>query len=52
MNGPLINGKQPTKLTGVPYRIQAQAGVVFGCYSRYIAGITLDLKPARRIVQA
>ena len=48
----LMNEKKHTQFTGERARIRAKAGAAFDCYDRYITGITLDLKPARRIVQA
>ncbi|HXR04509.1 MAG TPA: SRPBCC family protein [Verrucomicrobiae bacterium] len=48
----LMNRKQHTQFTGERARIRAKAGAPFDCYDRYITGITLDLKPGKRIVQA
>lgn len=48
----LMNQKQHTQFTGERARIRAIAGAPFDCYHRYITGITLDLKPGKRIVQA
>ena len=48
----LMNQKQHAQFTGERARIRAKAGVPFDCYHRYITGITLDLKPGKRIVQA
>jgi len=48
----LMNGKQHAQFTGARARIRAKAGAAFSCYDGYITGITLELAPARRIVQA
>jgi activator of HSP90 ATPase len=48
----LMNQKQHTQFTGAPARIRAKVGAPFTCYNGYIIGITLELAPARRIVQA
>jgi len=48
----LMNQKQHSQFTGERARIRAKAGAPFDCYQRYITGITLDLKPGKRIVQA
>jgi uncharacterized protein YndB with AHSA1/START domain len=48
----LMNSKQHAKFTGAPASIRAKPGAAFTCYDRYITGITLELKPAKRIVQA
>ena len=48
----LMNQKQHTQFTGERARIRAKVGAPFDCYNRYITGITLDLIPGKRIVQA
>ena len=48
----LMNQKKHTQFTGEPARIRAKAGAAFTCYGGYINGVTLELEPARRIVQA
>ena len=48
----LMNGKKHAQFTGARARIRAKAGATFSCYDGYITGITLELAPARRIVQA
>jgi uncharacterized protein YndB with AHSA1/START domain len=48
----LMNEKKHSQFTGERARIRAKAGAPFSCYDGYITGITLELEPARRIVQA
>jgi uncharacterized protein YndB with AHSA1/START domain len=48
----LMNGKKHSQFTGEPAKIRAKAGAPFTCYGGYITGITLELKPGKRIVQA
>lgn len=48
----LMNEKRHSKFTGARARIQAKAGGAFSCYNDYVTGITLELKPNKRIVQA
>ena len=48
----LMNGKKQAQFTGAPACIRAKVGAPFTCYDGYITGITLELAPARRIVQA
>jgi activator of HSP90 ATPase len=48
----LMNEKKHAQFTGEPARVRAKAGAAFSCYGNYITGITLELEPARRIVQA
>lgn len=48
----LMNGKKHAQFTGARARIRAKAGAAFSCYAGYITGITLELKPGQRIVQA
>ena len=50
--GALINSKKHSKFTGAPAKIGSKPGSGFTCYGNYISGITLELKPGRRIVQA
>jgi activator of HSP90 ATPase len=48
----LINEKKHSKFTGARAKIRAKAGAAFSCYDDYITGVTLELKPGKRIVQA
>jgi uncharacterized protein YndB with AHSA1/START domain len=48
----LMNGKKHSQFTGAAAKICAKAGAVFSYYGDYITGITLELKPGKRIVQA
>ncbi len=48
----LIQEKRHTAFTGVKAKIAPKVGGAFMCYDRYISGYTLDLVPAKRIVQA
>lgn len=48
----LMNEKQHAAFTGEPARISRQAGSAFRCYGTYITGITLEVAPGKRIVQA
>ena len=48
----LMNEKKHARFTGAPAKIRAKAGAPFRCYGGYLTGITLELKPGRRIVQA
>ena len=48
----LINSKKHSKFTGAPAKIGSKAGSAFTCYGDYISGITLELDPDRRVVQA
>ena len=48
----LMNGKKHSQFTGEPAKVRAKAGAAFSCYGDYITGITLELKPGKRIVQA
>lgn len=48
----LMNPKQHSQFTGESARIRAQVGAAFTCYGDYISGFTLELAPAKRIVQA
>ena len=48
----LMNQKKHAQFTGERARIRAKVGAPFNCYDDYITGVTLDLKPAQRIVQA
>ena len=48
----LMNGKKHSQFTGAAAKIRAKAGAAFTCYDGYITGLTLELKPGRRIVQA
>src|ERR1700690_631581 len=48
----LMNEKKHSQFTGERARIRAKAGAPFSCYDGYITGITLELEPAKLIVQA
>jgi activator of HSP90 ATPase len=48
----LMNEKKHSQFTGERAKIRAKAGAAFSCYGGYITGIMLELKPAKRIVQA
>ena len=48
----LMNEKKHSQFTGERARIRAKTGAPFSCYDGYITGITLELEPAKRIVQA
>ena len=48
----LMDQKKHAQFTGERARIRAKPGAAFSCYDGYITGITLELEPARRIVQA
>jgi activator of HSP90 ATPase len=47
----LMNEKKHSQFTGERAKIRAKAGAPFSCYDGYITGITLELEPAKRIVQ-
>jgi uncharacterized protein YndB with AHSA1/START domain len=48
----LMDEKKHAAFTGEPAKIGRKAGTPFTCYRSYIRGITLELEPAKRIVQA
>jgi activator of HSP90 ATPase len=48
----LMNEKKHSQFTGERANIRAKAGAPFSCYDGYITGITLELEPAKLIVQA
>jgi uncharacterized protein YndB with AHSA1/START domain len=48
----LLNSAKHTAFTGEPARIDRKPGGAFACYGKYIQGITLELEPNKRIVQA
>jgi uncharacterized protein YndB with AHSA1/START domain len=48
----LINGKKHAAFTGAPARIERRVGGKFTCHGVYLTGVTVELVPARRIVQA
>ncbi len=48
----LMDDKKHAQFTGAAATIGRKAGSPFRCYGNYIAGITLELEPARLIVQA
>jgi uncharacterized protein YndB with AHSA1/START domain len=48
----LIDQKKHARFTGEPAKISRRVGGAFTCYGGYIKGITLELVPAKRIVQA
>jgi uncharacterized protein YndB with AHSA1/START domain len=48
----LIDEKQHAAFTGNPAKIDPQVGGAFTCYGGYISGVTVELVPAKLIVQA
>jgi uncharacterized protein YndB with AHSA1/START domain len=48
----LIDEKQHAAFTGNPAKIDPRVGGVFMCYGGYISGVTVELVPAKLIVQA
>ena len=48
----LMNGKKHSQFTGEPAKIRAKTSAAFSCYGGYITGLTLELEPAKCIVQA
>jgi activator of HSP90 ATPase len=48
----LVNSKRHSKFTGASAKIGSKPGSAFTCYGNYISGVTLDLVPGRRVVQA
>ena len=48
----LLNTNQHSKFTGASAKIGPKPGSAFTCYGDYITGFTLELRPAKRIVQA
>ncbi len=47
-----MDSKQHSQFTGEPAKISRRGGGPFKCYGDYIKGITLELEPGQRIVQA
>jgi uncharacterized protein YndB with AHSA1/START domain len=48
----LMDGTRHAAFTGAPAVIDARVGGTISCYGGYISGITVELVPNRRIVQA
>ena len=48
----LIDQAKHAKFTGEPAKISRRAGGAFSCYDDYITGVTLEIVPSKRIVQA
>src|SRR5688500_2683010 len=48
----LMDEKQHSAFTGDTANIDPRAGGSFNCYGGYINGVTVELVPAKRIVQA
>ena len=48
----LTEAGQHSRFTGEPAKIEARAGGAFTCYGSYISGITLEVEPNKRLVQA
>lgn len=48
----LLSSTKHAKFTGEPAKIDPKPGGTFVCYGKYIKGITLELEPNKRIVQA
>ncbi len=48
----LMNSRQHAAFTGAAALIKARVGGAFSCYDGYISGLTVELVPGKRIVQA
>ena len=48
----LMNSERHSQFTEERANIDGRAGGVFTCYGDYISGITLELEPDKRIIQA
>ncbi len=48
----LLNSAKHSAFTGESAKIERKPGGAFACYGDYITGITLELEPNKRIVQA
>lgn len=48
----LMDSRKHANFTGERATIRAKPGAAFSCYDGYITGITLELEPGKRIVQA
>jgi len=48
----LIDQTKHAQFTGEPAKISGRVGGAFSCYGGYITGVTLEIVPAKRIVQA
>lgn len=48
----LMNSRKHSQFTGERAKIRAKVGGTFSCYGGYITGVTVELKPGKRIVQA
>jgi len=48
----LMNSKKHAAFTGAAAEIDPRIGGTVSCYGGYIRGVTVDLVPAKRIVQA
>jgi uncharacterized protein YndB with AHSA1/START domain len=48
----LMEEKQHAEFSGNPAQIDARVGGAFTCYGGYIKGVTVELVPAKLIVQA
>jgi len=48
----LMDQKKHAAFTGEPAKVVAKVGGAFSAYGDYLTGITLELKPGKRIVQA
>jgi uncharacterized protein YndB with AHSA1/START domain len=48
----LMDSAKHSQFTGEPALMEARPGGSFTCYGDYISGITLELEPGKRIVQA
>jgi activator of HSP90 ATPase len=48
----LLDSRQHTAFTGNKAKIVGKVGGAFSCYGGYITGVTLELAPNQRIVQA
>jgi len=47
----LMDEKKHARFTGAPASIGRRVGTAFACYGNYVTGITVELVPAKRIVQ-
>ena len=47
-----MNSARHAKFTGEVARIDPKVGGAFACYDDYIKGVTVELEPNKRIVQA
>lgn len=48
----LMDSDQHSAFTGAPAEIDARVGGQFKCYGEHLSGVTVELVPGKRIVQA